>query len=176
MANKMDDLLGKTAALLEEIGRVKQSYDVAVNAYRQLEGDEPVNLTGVGLSIHLGDLQLPLPLPVDREQLLQHLADSSTFCVNELGRLWAAVHAEASNAANYCVEVIRRAQEPNSGAGDTSVLPPSIAPFPGQQPPPMQPPRQPPQQIMPPAMPPARPAPSPSVTIQPGGVRTSPVS
>ncbi len=155
--SKLNDLYGKTVALQTEIARVMSAYEAAVHAYHQIESStpgQPVNLSGIGMSIHLGDVELPLPLPTDVNALAMHLESVVNFCVFELTRLWAEVQAVAADATMHC-EVTKNKIEASAaapvGQSNVAAWPGSITQPQAQQPQAPQPPAMPPSRMPPPA-------------------------
>jgi|GEM_PF-6839131 len=128
---KLDDIHGKITALLDEISRTNLAYASARTLLSELEGDADVNLSELGMSLRLGEVSIPIPVPTDRESLIGQVADAAGFLGNEIVRLWNELHTTSSEAKQHCDAAAQAVQAPPAEAPQTQpVAPQPVAPQP----------------------------------------------
>lgn len=164
----LQDCQGKAMSLLEEIEMVQTLYNSAKTSFQALSSGQQVDLSSVGMTMHIGSANIPVPLPTDTNQLLDHLEGAVGLLGSELQRLWNELHATTSTAKDHIQAAFAAAAT--------------------QAPPPTQAQQQPvPQQMVPPTSPPnimpfpqvgAQPPANPPVSRQslPGPVGTTPIT
>lgn len=139
----LQDCQGKAISLLEEIERVQTLYNSAKTSFQALSSGQQVDLSSVGMTMHIGSTNIPVPLPTDTNQLLDHLEGAVGLLGSELQRLWNELHSTTSTAREHIQAAFAAAatqapplpQVQQQLAPPTS--PPNIMPFPqvGAQPP-----------------------------------------
>ncbi len=135
------DARGKLLQLIQEIEKTDKSYVHARSLFEQLEQGQDVDMSGLGMNIVFdGGSAIPVPLPDNREQMIEHAERAANFLGSELVRLWDEVYKTATEAKNYCDNAAAQAAQAQQQP------PPQTTPVQPQQPPPQQQPQQPPQQ------------------------------
>ena len=142
----LSDSHGKLMALLAAVEETSRSYQVAQQSLAALDGDEPVNLEGVGMNLRFGDTVIPVPLPTDQQALADRVADAVAFLGAELVDLWDSVYHVSAAAKRHCDDAAARAQalqaSPPPPAGTPQSPPQGQSPVDQH---PLGPPQQPPQ-------------------------------
>ena len=97
------DSRGKLLALIQEVEKTDMAYNHSRALYEALEGEQEVDLNGVGLNLVFdGGTAIPVPIPTDREQLLNLVERSTNFLGSEVVRLWNEIANVAYVAKQYC--------------------------------------------------------------------------
>lgn len=138
----LQDCQGKAVSLLEEIERVQVLYNSAKTSFQALSSGQQVDLSAIGMTMHIGSTNIPVPLPTDTNQLLDHLEGAVGLLGSELQRLWNELHATTSQAkehiqAAFAAAATQAPPLPQAQQSAPPASPPNIMPFPqvGSQPP-----------------------------------------
>ena len=146
----IQDASEKVKSLVTAIDNTYRSYSAAKHALDELESGD-LNLSGIGMSLTIGDITVPIPLSNDlppNDTLNSQLVMALNTLGAELTRLWQEMAVLSSQTYRHCADAVDAANV---------VVPPA------QQMPPAQPLPQ--AQPLPPGYLPAQPASTPN---QPG--------
>lgn len=116
----------RLARLLVQLTSTADSHNSAKAMIAELEGNQSAALQGVGLHLRFQTgVDIPVPLPNDRDQLLDLLHASGNFLGQEAIRIWGEIKQLSDEANAICAQVVAAHQQDEQRGGDSAAaLPP----------------------------------------------------
>ena len=108
---KLDDCHNQLFSLVDQIDKANCAYRTARDLFEQISSDAPsLAISNIGLSLKMADgVEMPVPLPEDKDVLLKLIEDSLAFAANEVVRLWNAAQAVTNEAVTHCNDAAAQA-------------------------------------------------------------------
>lgn len=113
---KLMECREKLLGLVDELGRVQGSYELAKNLADKLDNGSEVDLADVRMQMTIGGTLIQLPVPVSQDQLSEHLADAANGAGQQIFDLWGKIYEVATEAASHCHSAMQSMQPPTQSA------------------------------------------------------------
>jgi hypothetical protein len=126
---KIDEFRDQLGTLLDRLDSASASYMQAKNLHHQLEeADVSANFQGIGLTLSFDNGHtIPIPLPEDRGELQNMVADGASFLGNEVVRIWNEMQVVVNEAVAHCARAAQAAAAPPAQPHSTARSQPRAA-------------------------------------------------
>lgn len=101
----------RTRVLLDQLENAAKARGCALTMLKELTDNPAASVQGVGLHLRFQTgLDIPVPMPTDRERLLDILNDSANFLGSEAIRIWREIKVTADEANEICDQALAQHQ------------------------------------------------------------------
>ena len=99
---KLDIALDNLGDTFNRLVSASRSYQTAKGLLQQLSGMPDTPIEGAGLTLRIGELELPVPFPDSAQQRLALLEDAVQSLGQEIVRLWNVAYETSKAAKEHC--------------------------------------------------------------------------